>query len=143
MSYDKIFAKPEKPFLLISEDREGIVSYLWLETEDDLLEVAEEFKSFGDTIVYAIEIGSCRNVDLSKLEEYTYEKFLEEVCDAYKGKSKCVIEIGMENEIQIMCNGNKFSCSKLNIESDDLDSVIAEIFRYTNGEQPSYVEIKE
>ena len=56
------FLRPEKPFLVIYTDTDDAVSYAWLETEDDLLEVVEEVKGYGGTIVDAIEIGSYRNV---------------------------------------------------------------------------------
>lgn len=59
---ENIFTKPEKPFLLIYTDTDDVVSYAWLETEDDLLEVIEEVKGYGCSIVDAIEIGSCRDV---------------------------------------------------------------------------------
>lgn len=57
-----IFTKPERPFLLIAEDKEGVVSYSWLETEEELEEVANELKLIGLTIIDAIEIGSVRDI---------------------------------------------------------------------------------
>lgn len=65
MNHEEIFTKPEKPFLLIAEDEEGVVSYSWLETEEELIEVAKEFKSYGLTITDTIEIGSVREIELN------------------------------------------------------------------------------
>lgn len=59
-----MFLKPERPFLLIAEDSNGEVSYSWLETEEELTEVANEFKSYGLTITDSIEIGSVREIEL-------------------------------------------------------------------------------
>ena len=56
------FLQPERPFLLIYEDINEDISFSFLETEDDILDVIEEVKSYGCTILQAIEIGSCRDV---------------------------------------------------------------------------------
>ena len=60
------FLQPEKPFMLIYEDEDDVLSIAWLETEDDLLEVVEEVKGYGCKIVEAIEIGSCRDVKIDE-----------------------------------------------------------------------------
>lgn len=56
------FLQPERPFLLIYEDENEAVSFSFLETEDDIVEVIKEVKSYGCKILQAIEIGSCRDV---------------------------------------------------------------------------------
>lgn len=56
------FLKPEKPFMLVYKSDGDGLSIAWLETEKDLLEVAEEVKGYGCKILYAIEIASCRDV---------------------------------------------------------------------------------
>ncbi len=60
---NNIFTKPERPFLLIYTDND-VVSYAWLETEDELKDVIEEVKSYGCEIQDAIEIGSCREIEV-------------------------------------------------------------------------------
>lgn len=60
---DIYFTKPERPFLLIYTDIDDSVSYVWLETEDELKEVIEEVKSYGCTIQDALEIGSSRDIE--------------------------------------------------------------------------------
>lgn len=57
-----MFLQPEKPFLLIYTDTDDSVSYAWLESEEDLLEVIKEVSSYGCKIQDAIEIGSIREI---------------------------------------------------------------------------------
>ena len=45
---NEYYVKPEKP---------------WLETEEDLTDVIDEVKSYGCTIIDAIEIGSYRDIE--------------------------------------------------------------------------------
>ena len=62
----KLFALPEKPFLLIYESKEDGVSVAWFHTEEDLMECVDEVKRYGSTIIDAIEIGSCRDIDIEE-----------------------------------------------------------------------------
>lgn len=62
LGLSELFLKPEKPFVLVYESDGDGLSIAWLETEEDLLEVVEEVKGYGCKILYAIEIGSCRDV---------------------------------------------------------------------------------
>lgn len=61
----KPFVQPESPFLLIYTDKENIVGYAWLKTEEELNDVMKEVKGYGCEIQNAIEIASCRDI-LSK-----------------------------------------------------------------------------
>ena len=56
------FLRPEKPFMLVYESEGDGLSIAWAETEDYLLEIADEVKGYGCKILYAIEIGSCRDI---------------------------------------------------------------------------------
>ena len=56
------FLQPERPFLLIYEDTNEEISYSFLETEEDMIDVIKEVKSYGCSIIHAMEIGSCRDV---------------------------------------------------------------------------------
>lgn len=60
----KPFAQPEKPFMLVFEDKEDALSISWLKTEEELLAVMEEVKGYGCRIIDAIEIASCRDVEI-------------------------------------------------------------------------------
>ena len=62
----KLFVQPEKPFLLIYESREDGVSVTWFHTEEDLMECVDEVKRYGSIIIDAIEIGSCRDIDIEE-----------------------------------------------------------------------------
>lgn len=61
------FLKPEKPFMLVYESEKDGMSIAWLETEEDMMETIEEVKSYGSTIVDAIEIGSCREFAVDEI----------------------------------------------------------------------------
>lgn len=63
----KPFLQPEKPFMLVYESEKDGLSIAWLETEEDMMETIEEIKSYGNTIVDAIEIGSCREIDIDEV----------------------------------------------------------------------------
>lgn len=63
----ELFLKPEKPFMLVYESEKDGMSIAWLETEEDMMETIEEVKSYGSTIVDAIEIGSCREFNVEEI----------------------------------------------------------------------------
>ena len=63
----KPFLQPEKPFMLVYESEKDGLSIAWLEPEEDMMETIEEVKSYGSTIVDAIEIGSCREIDIDEV----------------------------------------------------------------------------
>lgn len=63
---DELFVQPDKPFMLIYESREDGVSVAWFYSEEDLLECVNEVKGYGCEIVDAIEIGSCRDIEINK-----------------------------------------------------------------------------
>lgn len=63
----KPFLQPEKPFMLVYESEKDGLSIAWLETEEDMMETIKEVKSYGSTIVDAIEIGSCREIDIDEV----------------------------------------------------------------------------
>ena len=58
------FKKPDSPFLLLTEDEEGVSSYCWWDNEDDMKEDAVERRGSGERIICAIEISSCRHVQI-------------------------------------------------------------------------------
>lgn len=60
------FVQPEKSFLLIYESREDGLSVAWFSDEEDLRECVEEVKGYGCEVIDAIEIGSCRDIDIEK-----------------------------------------------------------------------------
>lgn len=63
----KPFLQPEKPFMLVYESEKDGLSIAWLETEEDMIETIEEVKSYGSTIVDAIEIESYREFNAEEI----------------------------------------------------------------------------
>lgn len=61
------FVRPDKPFMLVYESEKDGISIAWLETEEDMIETIEEVKSYGSTVVDAIEIGSCREFNTEEI----------------------------------------------------------------------------
>ena len=61
------FLQPEKSFMLVYESEKDGLSIAWLETEKDMMETIEEVKSYGSTIVDAIEIGSYREFNAEEV----------------------------------------------------------------------------
>ena len=64
----KPFLQPEKPFMLVYESEKDGLSIAWLETEEDMNETIEEVKSYGSTIIDAIEIGSYREFNAEEIK---------------------------------------------------------------------------
>lgn len=58
------FCNRESPFLLITEDHDGVVSYCWWDSEEGMIEDAIEREGNGEHILHAIEIGLYRNVEI-------------------------------------------------------------------------------
>ncbi len=75
------FVKPESPFLLLTEDVDGNVSYCWWNNEKGLQEDAVERRGSGERIICAIEISAYRDVEIPS--GYTVDDFIEEVNSAY------------------------------------------------------------
>lgn len=61
------FVQPERPFLLIYNDEEDGVNYSWLESEEDLIELVKEVKSYDCEIIDAIEIGRYREINTDEI----------------------------------------------------------------------------
>ena len=64
---EKPFLQPEKPFMLVYESEKDGLSIAWLETEEDMMETIEKVKSYGSTIVDAIEIASYREFNAEEV----------------------------------------------------------------------------
>ena len=86
----KLFMQPESPFFLLTEDADGNVSYCWWDNEDNMKEDAVERRGAGERIICAIEISSCRDVEIPP--EYTVEDFIEKVNEVYD-EAKCLLSL--------------------------------------------------
>lgn len=136
---ENIFTKPERPFLLIYEDMEHNVSYNWLETEEELLEVAQEIRDSSGKIIDSIEIGSSREVDSDNLI-HDEGWFIENVISAYElaisqGFDSIVLAIDTDIDKTYYINDteNGFQCDNFDYNFDDLDSVASELFNEIYG----------
>ena len=58
------FVRPEKPFLLIYKNYDLDLRVIWFETEENLIDQIIKIKANDCKIVCAIEIGSCRDIDI-------------------------------------------------------------------------------
>ena len=63
MTNVKEYISLKTPFLLICEDDKEERSTFWLKTEEELIEIATEMKSYGCRIIDAMEIASCRPLE--------------------------------------------------------------------------------
>lgn len=144
----KIFLKDQKrPFLLLSQDKEGNVSYSWLETEEELQEIASELKEYGDKIIDAIEIDSCRTVDIAP--DYVVDDFIDEINSAYEtateqGFDSITLAIDTDMDITYYINETKngFQCDAFDYYWDDLDSVSCALFSEKMIGKPTEIRIE-
>ena len=123
---ENIFNKPEKPFLLLAEDSEHFISYHWLELE-------EELQDGGCRIIEAIEIGSCRNVEIKP--DYLVDDFIEEINSAYDKANELKfdsvilsIDTDAEETYHINDTPDGFQCDEFDYYFDDLDSIAEALF---------------
>ncbi len=136
---DNIFTKPEHPFLLIFEDMEHNVSYSWLKTEEELLEVAKEIRDVDGTIIDSIEIGSSREVDCAgPIRDEGW--FIESIISAYDEAVKqgfdsivLAIDTDIDKTYYINDTENGFQCDNFDYCFDDLDSIASELFNEIHG----------
>lgn len=129
----KKFKKPECPFLLLTEDIDGVVSYWWWNNEEKMKEDAVERRDNGEQITCAIEISSCRDVEIPP--EYTVDDFIEEVNSAYDDAKErgfdsivLVIETDTEQTYYINDTEDGFQCDEFDYYFDDLDSIAETLY---------------
>lgn len=61
------FLKPEKPFLLIFTDTLGADNIEWFDDEKDFKDRIREIKMKSYVNIDAIEIGSCRDINVDEI----------------------------------------------------------------------------
>ncbi len=129
----KLFMQPESPFFLLTEDADGNVSYCWWDNEDNMKEDAVERRGAGERIICAIEISSCRDVEIPP--GYTVEDFIEKVNEVYdeaksQNLSDISIEIWTDAEEIFYINDEKkgFQCPGFDFLFEDLESVAEALF---------------
>lgn len=129
----KSFVQPESPFLLLTEDMDGNVSYCWWNNEDNMKEDAVERIGSGERIICAIEISAYRDVEIPP--EYTVNDFIEEVNSAYndakeRGFDSIVLAIETDTEQTYYINDTEdgFQCDELDYYFEDMDSIAETLF---------------
>ena len=129
----KPFMQPESPFFLLTEDSDGNVSYCWWDDEEKMQEDAVERRGAGERIICAIEISSCRDVEIPP--EYTVDDFIEEVNSAYddakeKGFDSIVLVVETDTEQTYYINDTEdgFQCDEFDYYFEDLDSIAETLF---------------
>jgi hypothetical protein len=136
---DSIFTRPEHPFLLISEDMERNVSYSWLKTKKEMLEVTKEIRENEGKIIDSIEIGSSREINF---EEIILDEgdFIESVISAYEAAIEqgfdsvvLAIDTDVDKTYYINDTENGFQCDNFDYYFDDLDSIASELFKEIHG----------
>lgn len=127
------FKKSEAPFLLLTEDVDGVVSYCWWDNEKDMLEDAVERRGNGERVVCAIEISSFRDVEIPP--EYMVDDFIEEINSAYETAKEqgfdsitLAIDTDCEETYYINDTNNGFQCDEFDFCFEDLDSIAETLF---------------
>lgn len=130
---DKCNMQSESPFFLLTEDADGNVSYCWWDDEDNMKEDAVERRGNGERIICAIEISSCRDVEIPP--EYTVDDFIEEVNSAYDNAKErgfdniaLVIETDTEQIYYIDDTEDGFQCDEFDYYFEDLDSIAETLY---------------
>ena len=141
------FIKSASPFLLLTEDVDGNVSYCWWDNEDKMKEDAVERRECRERIICAIEISSYRDIELPL--EYMVDDFIEEVNSAYDdAKEKgfdsivLVIETDTEQTYYISDTENGFQCDEFDFYFDDLDSIAETLFNEKMIGKPVEIRIE-
>lgn len=125
--------KSESPFFLLTEDVDGNVSYCWWDNKEGLQEDAVERRGNGERIICAIEISSCRDVEIPP--EYTVNNFIEEVNSSYDDAKErgfdsivLVIETDTEQTYYINDTEDGFQCDEFDYYFEDLDYIAETLF---------------
>lgn len=141
------FIKPDAPFLLLTEDMDGIVSYYWWNNEKSMQDDAVERRENGERIILAVEISSYRKVEIPP--EYMVDDFIEEVNNAYEDateKSFDSITIAIDTDIEktyyINDTPDGFQCDEFDFCFEDLDSIAETLFNEKLIGKPTEIRIE-
>lgn len=141
------FIKPESPFLLLTEDMDGIVSYYWWDDEKSMQDDAIERRGSGERIILAVEISSYRNVEIPP--EYMVDDFIEEINSAYEdaieqGLDSIVLAIDtdIEGTYYINDTSDGFRCDVFDFCFEDIDSIAETLFNEKLIGRPKEIRIE-
>lgn len=140
------FIKPDEPFLLLTEDMDGNVSYYSWNDEKSMQDDAVERRGSGERIILAVEISSYRNIEIPP--EYIVDDFIEEVNNAYEDATEqgfdsitLAIDAG-EKTYYISDTQNGFQCDELDFCFEDLDSIAEVLFNEKLIGKPMEIRIE-
>lgn len=141
------FTKPEAPFLLLTEDIDGSVSYCWWNDEKLMQDDAAERRGNGERIILAVEISSYRDVEIPS--EYMVDDFIEEINNAYQdaneqGLDSIVLAIDTDTEetYYISDTPDGFQCDVFDFCFEDLDSIAEAVFNERLIGKPKEIRIE-
>lgn len=138
------FKKPEAPFLLLTEDIDGTVSYNWWDNENDMIQDAVERRRNGERIVYAIEISSCRDVNFP--EKYTVDDFIREIDETYMNARDFNIVIIINTDLgytyRINCAEDDFRCDEYDDSFEYLTDIAEQLYNEKMIGKPVEIRIE-
>lgn len=141
------FIKPESPFLLLTEDMDGIVSYCWCDDEKFMQDDAVERRGNGERIILAVEISSYRNIEIPP--EYMVDDFIEEINSAYedaieRGLDSIVLAIDTNIDETYYINDTQdgFQSDVFDFCFEDLDSIAEALFNEKMIRKPKEIRIE-
>lgn len=144
----KPFVQPDSPFLLLTEDIEGNVSYCWWDDEEGLQEDAAKKIASGEQIICASEIASYRDVEIAP--QYTVDDFFDEVTAVYdealrRKLDSFVLAIETDTERIYYINSTKdgFQCDEFDNYFDNLESIANILFNEKMVGKPAEIRIEQ
>lgn len=145
--YQNTFIKPEAPFLLLTEDVDGNVSYYLWSDEKSMQDDAVERRGNGERIILAVEISSYRNIEIPP--EYMVDDFIEEINSAYadaieQGLDSIVLAIDTDIEETYYINdiSEGFQCDVFDFCFEDIDSIAEALFNEKLIGRPKEIRIE-
>lgn len=144
----KEFTKPVRPFLLLTEDNEGVVSYFWLYSEEKLIDSAQErILKYREMIIDAIEIDGKRDIDLTSIyrsknyfisevkETYNIAKELKKDLRKELGYGRIVLAIDTDCNQTYYINDTPegFQCDLWEYKFSDLDLIASRLYDEMSG----------
>ena len=135
----KEFIKPDRPFLLLTENVEGVVSFSWFRSEEELIDAAQERLEYGEMIISAIEINGQRDIEIQNMR-ISQNDFIEEVKATYKiakaqGFDSIVLAIDTDCGLTYYINDTTegFQCDLWEYNFNDLDAIASQLYDEMHG----------
>ena len=145
----KEFIKPIRPFLLLTEDDKGVVSYFWLCSEEKIIDMVQErILNYEEMVISAIEINGKRDIDLVSIWR-SKSYFIEEVKKTYNtakelendglrkelgyGRIVLAIDTDVDTTYYINDTPEGFQCDLWEYSFSDLDTIASRLYDEMSG----------